>query len=658
MYVVLVESRIVPDTEAPSVPTGLSGTALDSSRIDLSWSASTDTGGSGLAGYRVYRDGVELTTTTAPSYSDTGLAAVALYTYTVEAYDNAGNSSVPSAPVSVTTGGSGSGGGTALSITGTTPSSYVWGALDVGGKVYIDRSYTYTDVSAAYLGLKALQTANDDKVSTGSAFLSFTVDQPVTVYVAYDRRPSSLPAWLQGWQATGDGLLTTDVPHDLYMKDFAAGVVTLGGNGGAGSMYTVLVASGAAGGSDPKPTVSLSASPSSIDYNATTTLTWSSTDATSCDASGAWSGPKASSGIESVGPLTSDSTFMLICSGAGGQATASASVTVAGAPDTSPPSVPAGLSGTAFDSSRIDLSWSASTDTGGSGLAGYRVYREGVEIGTTTVPSYSDTGLAAVTSYTYTVEAYDNAGNSSVPSAPVSVTTGGSSTGGGTAVSITGTTPSSYVWGALDVGGKVYIDRSYTYTDVPAAYQGLKVLQTANDDKGSTGSAFLSFTVDQPVTVYVAYGSRASSLPAWLQGWQATGDRLLTTDVPHDLYKKEFAAGVVTLGGNGGAGSMYTVLIATGQSGGGTVELGAATLSWTPPTTNADGTALTDLSGHKIYYGNSSGNYTTTIDVNSAGISSYVVENLAPGTYHFAVTAYDSAGNESAFSNEASKVIN
>jgi hypothetical protein len=84
---------------------------------------------------------------------------------------------------------------------------------------------------------------------------------------------------------------------------------------------------------------------------------------------------------------------------------------------------------------------------------------------------------------------------------------------------------------------------------------------------------------------------------------------------------------------------------------------GAATLSWTPPTRNTDGSALTNLAGYRIYYGTSSGALTRTITINSAGISSYVVTDLAPGTYYFAVTAYNSAGAESDRSSVVSKVI-
>src|SRR3990172_13172687 len=52
---------------------------------------------------------------------------------------------------------------------------------------------------------------------------------------------------------------------------------------------------------------------------------------------------------------------------------------------------------------------------------------------------------------------------------------------------------------------------------------------------------------------------------------------------------------------------------------------GQAVLTWTPPTTNADGTPLTDLAGYKVYYGTASGNYSTVID--AANVTSYTVPN-------------------------------
>jgi len=84
----------------------------------------------------------------------------------------------------------------------------------------------------------------------------------------------------------------------------------------------------------PAPTVNLSASPGNISPGQSSTLTWSSTNATACSASGAWSGSQPTSGSVSTGALNQSSTYTLTCTGAGGSASASAVVTVATASST------------------------------------------------------------------------------------------------------------------------------------------------------------------------------------------------------------------------------------------------------------------------------------------------------------------------------------
>jgi hypothetical protein len=86
------------------------------------------------------------------------------------------------------------------------------------------------------------------------------------------------------------------------------------------------------------------------------------------------------------------------------------------------------------------------------------------------------------------------------------------------------------------------------------------------------------------------------------------------------------------------------------------LSLGAVTLSWTAPTQNTDGTSLTNLAGYRVVYGTSASALSQTVQVN-AGVSTIVVENLAPATYYFAVRAYTTAGLESSNSNVATKVV-
>jgi len=88
-----------------------------------------------------------------------------------------------------------------------------------------------------------------------------------------------------------------------------------------------------------------------------------------------------------------------------------------------------------------------------------------------------------------------------------------------------------------------------------------------------------------------------------------------------------------------------------------TTTTGSATLSWTPPTQNTDGSTLSNLAGYRILYGTSAGSLNKTIQVANAGTMRYVVENLATGTWYFSVRAYSSTGAESTASNTASKAI-
>jgi hypothetical protein len=82
-----------------------------------------------------------------------------------------------------------------------------------------------------------------------------------------------------------------------------------------------------------------------------------------------------------------------------------------------------------------------------------------------------------------------------------------------------------------------------------------------------------------------------------------------------------------------------------------------ATLSWVAPDQNTDGSALTNLAGYRIYYGTGVDALTEVIEVPTVGITAYVIDNLAAGTYYFSIRAYTSAGIESPLSNVVSDTI-
>lgn len=156
--------------------------------------------------------------------------------------------------------------------------------------------------------------------------------------------------------------------------------------------------------------------------------------------------------------------------------------------DTTAPSVPTGLSANAVSSSQINLSWTASTDD--VGVVGYVIYRNGAQQAITGATSYQDTGLAASTSYSYRVAAYDAAGNTSAQTGAASATTQSSTAvvngvcGGangmalasaptanlcsvGTATSVTGSGP--WAWSCAGANGGTTASCSATVASTPAS---------------------------------------------------------------------------------------------------------------------------------------------------------------------------------------------
>ena len=75
---------------------------------------------------------------------------------------------------------------------------------------------------------------------------------------------------------------------------------------------------------------------------------------------------------------------------------------------------------------------------------------------------------------------------------------------------------------------------------------------------------------------------------------------------------------------------------------------GSATLSWVPPTQNADGSVLTNLAGYRIFYGTDPDALSQEVELTNPGLTRYVVENLSPATWYFAMQAFNSKSEESA----------
>jgi hypothetical protein len=174
-----------------------------------------------------------------------------------------------------------------------------------------------------------------------------------------------------------------------------------------------------------------------------------------------------------------------------------------------------------------------------------------------------------------------------------------SSTPGAPALSISGTPPS-----------QAMVGQQYSFTP-----------------QASGGSGGLQFS--------------AQNLPGWMSLQTSTG-RLSGTPGSGDIAAFGNIRITVTDGVSSRTLGPFEIVVMAPNSGSRSV-----TLSWQAPTERADGTPLIGLAGFRILYGTASGNLDRTIQLANPGLSRYVVENLMPGNWYFAMTAYDQAGLQS-----------
>jgi chitodextrinase len=345
-----------PDTEAPSIPTGLTANASSATQVDLSWVASTDN--VAVIGYTIYRDGSSLGTVSGStlSYSDTTASAATTYQYSVDAFDGARNHSTATAPVSVTTP--------------DVPSSLT---LTPDADAYVDSS----NPSVNYGSSSALRVDGSPVINS---YLRFTVsglsDSPI----------SQAQLLIHANSSSTSGLTALTVADNTWDES----TIT----------YTSAPALGSSLGTSPPVTGG----------------TWITFDVTSyVNSEGTFSFGLSTPGATAIGlesresGVTSPQLIINVQAGSG--------------PDTEAPSTPTGLNTNASSATQVDLNWGASTDN--VAVTGYTIYRDGSPItavsGSTL--SYSDTTVSPATTYQYSVDAFDGAGNTSAATAPVSVTT-------------------------------------------------------------------------------------------------------------------------------------------------------------------------------------------------------------------------------------------
>jgi hypothetical protein len=245
------------------------------------------------------------------------------------------------------------------------------------------------------------------------------------------------------------------------------------------------------------------------------------------------------------------------------------------------------------------------------------------------------------------------------------------------------TLPSYLEWGVLSEGESIYVDHGDDFTEIPAEFVGLSYLKTGNNDKFQTAADFITFDVQAPMVVYVAYDDAIASLPGWLGPWENTGYTWRSAYTSYTVYQLEFPAGTVVLGGNEMGFHHYSVAIVDPDDAPAPLsppdpvepppepvepppepvepppepQTGAATLDWSAPTTDADGSALSGLAGFRVFYGQQLGQYSESLVISNPTVTTAVIDNLTSGTWFFQVAGFDEAGNVSELSNAASKTI-
>ena len=139
--------------------------------------------------------------------------------------------------------------------------------------------------------------------------------------------------------------------------------------------------------------------------------------------------------------------------------------------------------------------------------------------------------------------------------------------------------------------------------------------------------------------------------PSWAKFNSGTGT---LSGTPQAANAGTYANIVISASDGQATVSLPTFSITVAQTGSAT---GSADISWTPPTTNTNGSTLTNLAGYDIYYGTSATSLTQKVQVTNTGLTDYVISGLTSGTWYFAVVAYTSSGVESTLSNIANKTI-
>lgn len=185
--------------------------------------------------------------------------------------------------------------------------------------------------------------------------------------------------------------------------------------------------------------------------------------------------------------------------------------------------------------------------------------------------------------------------------------------------------------------------------NVAAAPNGAPSIGGSPPPSVNTGAVY-SFTPSASDPDGDALGFSIQNRPSWASFDTASG-RL--SGAPTSAHVGAYDNIVISVSDGQASASLAAFSITVAQQ----ATSGSASLSWTPPVQNTDGSSITDLAGFRIVYGTAASALNQTIDIANPGATTYTVSGLGSGVWHFAVKAYNAAGAESAPSNTTSKTI-
>lgn len=728
------------DTEQPTTPANLSSPSHTSATVNLSWTASTDN--TGVAGYNIYNGGTYVGATTTPSstsYTVIGLTPNTTYSFTVRAKDGAGNLSAASNALSVTTA-SPPAPPTNLALTSSTltsltlswsPPSNLSGVvgynLYVGSKqVAATSGTTYTLTNLLPNRTYSVTVRSFDAAGSTSAasntLAATTAAGPGTLAFSDDFQDGAADGWtsVNGiWSVVSSGgskvykqtswpmvnafstvdassytnySVETNIKLTQNDSDLAAGITARYQD--PGNFYYFRVKAGKLQiGKSVNGTVTIL---TAKNYIMTTNVVYSFAAVLNNSTLDFYV-----NGFKELSVTDTSLTSGKIGLYAFKTSVEFDDVKVVRDRDFAPPTAPGNLRLASKNETTADLAWDASSDN--IAVAQYEVYQGSTLIGTVASTTYSATGLAANTAYTFSVKAKDAAGNVSAASAALNVTTdpylyqakktiaaitvNGSLNEAGWSASafkqikktIVGTPNNtaqfSTLWdnNYLYVGVKVIDGNLYNTSTLPYYDDSVEVYIDSNNNKGATYDSY-----DQQ---YVK-GWNDSAL--WLKRTMPNGVLHAWAPIPGG-YSVELAIPWSSLGlaptagltvgfdvanndTDAGTGRDSQLMWAgtndnwTNTSAFGSLQLSAVSIGDTqPPTAPANltspshtdrtatlsWTASTDnvgVTGYEIYNGASL--------VASVASTTYTVTGLTPGTgYTFSVKAKDAENNVSAASN-------